>query len=105
MPHHNPTTTRIPEGLAGFEPVVEAIASRTAERVVEQLPDRPEPYMDVAEAAAYLSAPRSRIYELAERRRISERTRCSPSATPRSRQGTRCGEDEGGAPEVGDRDG
>jgi excisionase family DNA binding protein len=53
-------------GLALTVPpdLVQAIAERTAELLAEQLPNRPEPYLDVDGAAAYLSAPVSRIYDL-----------------------------------------
>ena len=39
--------------------------------MAELLPDRPEPYLDVEGAAEYLAAPRSRIYELVERKRVT----------------------------------
>lgn len=50
--------------------LVEHLAELVAERVIERLPDRPEPWLDADAAAAYLAAPRSRVYELVERGRL-----------------------------------
>lgn len=55
--------------------LIEQIAQRVAEIVIERLPDRPEPYLGVDEAARYLGCghrkkPRARIYELVEARRL-----------------------------------
>ena len=50
--------------------LVEAIAERVADSVIEHLPRPPEPYMNVDEAATYLAAPKSRVYELVERNRV-----------------------------------
>ncbi len=47
--------------------LMDAIADRIAERLAERLPNRPEPYLNVEQAAEYLAAPRSRVYELVER--------------------------------------
>jgi excisionase family DNA binding protein len=50
--------------------LVEAVAQRVAALLVERLPGRPEPWLDVAAAAEYLSCPRSRVYELVERHKL-----------------------------------
>lgn len=44
--------------------LIEAIARRVAEMLADQLPNRPEPYLDVDGAAEYLACPKSRIYDL-----------------------------------------
>ena len=44
--------------------LVEAIASRTATILAEQLPAAPEPYLDVDAAADYLACSRDRVYDL-----------------------------------------
>jgi excisionase family DNA binding protein len=53
-------------GLAlGVPPeLIEAIAERTAELLAERLPDKPEPYLNVEQAAEYLAATTDRIYDL-----------------------------------------
>ncbi len=43
---------------------IEELAERTAGKVVEQLPQTPEPYLDVEDAAAYLACEPHRIYDL-----------------------------------------
>jgi len=53
--------------------VVEDAAERVADLVVERLAqDKPSPsgYLNVAQAAEYLAAPRSRIYDLVSLRRV-----------------------------------
>lgn len=55
--------------------LIEQIAQRVAEIVVERLPERPEPYLTVDQAAEYLGCghrtkPRARIYELVEAKRL-----------------------------------
>ena len=58
----------IPEGL------VEVIAQRAADIVLEQLagrPDRTSPWLTVPEAAEYLRASRQRIYDLLSSRRLT----------------------------------
>lgn len=57
--------------LAVAPEFVEALASRVADLVVERLPQQPEPYLNVGEAAEYLAAPKSRIYEIVERRAVA----------------------------------
>lgn len=52
---------------------VEAVALRAAALVAERLEPRPVPYLDVAGAAEYLVAPRSRIYALVSAGRIPHR--------------------------------
>lgn len=59
-----------PNGLAVPDALLENLAGLVAERVVGQLPDRPEPWLDVAAAAEYLACPKSRVYELVERKRL-----------------------------------
>jgi excisionase family DNA binding protein len=49
----------------------EALDRLDAELLVEALPAKPEPYLAVEEAAEYLAAPKSRIYELVERGRLN----------------------------------
>jgi excisionase family DNA binding protein len=46
--------------------LVAAIAEQVADAVIEQLPDRPEPYLNVEQAAEYLACRKPRIYELVE---------------------------------------
>jgi len=53
--------------------LVQAIAARAAELVAERLEAKPEPHIDVAQAAGYLACPRSRIYSLASAERIPVR--------------------------------
>ena len=43
---------------------VKAIAEEVVELLAEQLPDRPEPYLNVEQAAEYIAAPVSRLYDL-----------------------------------------
>ncbi|MEK6276923.1 MAG: helix-turn-helix domain-containing protein [Actinomycetota bacterium] len=50
--------------------LVEAIAVRVAELLAERLEPPADPYLDADAAAEYLAAPRSRVYELVERRRL-----------------------------------
>ena len=52
------------------EPVLEHIAERAAELLRERAEDRPEPWLDVTGAAAYLACPKSRIYALVHQRAI-----------------------------------
>jgi excisionase family DNA binding protein len=65
-----PTERRILEsngnGLALSVPpeLVEALAGRVADLIAERTPDRPEAYLNVEQAAEYLAAPVSRIYDL-----------------------------------------
>ncbi len=58
---------RVPEEL------VEAVAQRAAEIVLEQLaaPDQSSPWLTVPEAAEYLRASRQRIYDLLSSRRLT----------------------------------
>lgn len=56
-----PLSLEIPPDL------VEAVASRVVELLGEQ---QDGGYLNVEQAAEYLAAPRSRIYELVERRRV-----------------------------------
>jgi excisionase family DNA binding protein len=51
--------------------LVEAVAQRVAALLAEQLPNRPEPYMSVEEAASYLGCKPKRIYELKAQGRIA----------------------------------
>jgi len=44
--------------------LIDAIAERTADLLSERLPDKPEPYLNVEQAAEYLAAPKSRVYDL-----------------------------------------
>jgi len=60
-------------GLALTVPaaLVDAIAHRTAELLADRLPEpAPDPYLTVEDAAAYLSAPASRVYDLVSLRRV-----------------------------------
>ncbi|MGH9382512.1 MAG: excisionase family DNA-binding protein [Thermoanaerobaculia bacterium] len=51
--------------------IPDELVDRIARRVVELLdPNRQAPYLNVEQAAAYLAAPASRVYELVERRRL-----------------------------------
>lgn len=60
-------------GLALGVPLelVEAIAQRTADLLAERLPNRPEPYMTVEEAATYLACSPKRIYALKAEGRLA----------------------------------
>jgi excisionase family DNA binding protein len=51
--------------------LVEAIAARVAALLAEQLPNRPEPYMSVEEAATYLGCKPKRVYELVGQDRLA----------------------------------
>ena len=44
--------------------LIEELAERTADKVIERLPQVPEPYLDVEGAAAYLACGPHRIYDL-----------------------------------------
>ena len=44
--------------------LIEAVAQRTADLLEERLPHRPEPYLNVEQAAEYLAASTDRIYDL-----------------------------------------
>lgn len=60
-------------GLALAVPaaLVDAIARRTVELLADRLPEpAPDPYLTVDQAADYLSAPTSRIYDLVSLRRV-----------------------------------
>lgn len=56
--------------LALPDALVEAVAARAAELVAERLEAKPEPYIALEQAAAYLACPRSRIYSLVSAERI-----------------------------------
>lgn len=51
-------------GLTVPPELIEAIAERTADLLAERLPDKPEPYLNVEQAAEYLAATTDRIYDL-----------------------------------------
>lgn len=65
-------------GDGPFEPLelaippqlIEAVAQRVASLLAEQIPNCPEPYFDVAQAAEYLAAKPRRIYELKAQGRL-----------------------------------
>jgi excisionase family DNA binding protein len=54
----------VPDGL------VDALAERVADALVERLPEPVQPYMTVEHAAEYLACPKSRVYELVQQRRV-----------------------------------
>jgi excisionase family DNA binding protein len=60
-------------GLALSVPaeLVEAIARQVADELAERMPDRPEPYLNVEQAAEYLAAPKSRVYDLVRDGRLT----------------------------------
>ena len=55
----------IPSGL------VEHLADLIADRLAAKQPEPIEPYLTVEQAAEYLAAPKSRVYELIERQRVA----------------------------------
>jgi excisionase family DNA binding protein len=56
---------------AALDELVERVAARAAEMVVErQQPQAVEPYLSVAEAASYLACKPKRIYDLTSQRRV-----------------------------------
>lgn len=69
--HSSSNQSSAPWHLAVPPELVEHLAGLVAERVAELVPNRPEPYLDVEAAAEYLAAPRSRMYELVERRAVA----------------------------------
>lgn len=50
--------------------VLDAIADRVARAVIDRLPDPPEPYFTVEQAATYLACTNRRIYDLHSQRRL-----------------------------------
>ncbi len=52
-----------PKAAAALDALADLLAERVARRLAEQ-DTAPGPYLSVAEAAAYLRRPKSRIYEL-----------------------------------------
>ena len=64
----NPETT-LPLGVP--VEVLDVIAERVADHLAERIAPPPEPYVDVDQAAAYLSAPKSRVYELVSAGRLA----------------------------------
>ena len=57
--------------LAVPSELVEAVAERVAELLVERLPMQgPAPWLDVDGAAEYLSCPKSRVYEFIAAKRV-----------------------------------
>ena len=60
-----------PLSLAVPPELVEAIAERVAELLVERLPAQgPAPWLDVDGAAEYLACPKSRVYEFIAAKRV-----------------------------------
>jgi excisionase family DNA binding protein len=65
-----PTERRILESANGVlslgvpSNLIEAIAERTADLLAQRVPDQPEPYLNVEQAAEYLAATTDRIYDL-----------------------------------------
>ena len=57
-------------GVAIPNELVEAFAERVGDLLAERLPNRPEPWLGVKQAAEYLACPRSRIYELVAEGRL-----------------------------------
>lgn len=60
--------------------IIEAIAHHAAELVAARVRREPDPWIGVAEAAAHLGCPRSRIYALAS---------CKPTRIPVEHDGSR----------------
>jgi len=50
--------------------LVEHLAARVADLLAERLPPERDGYIGVEEAAAYIDAPRSRVYELVAAKRV-----------------------------------
>lgn len=50
--------------------LLDAIAERVTERMVESLPEQPTPYLKIDEAAEYLNCPVSRIRDLKDQGRL-----------------------------------
>jgi excisionase family DNA binding protein len=59
-----------PLSLSISHGIVVAIAEEVVDLLVERLPDRPEPWLDVAAAAAYLACDRHRVYDLVAANRL-----------------------------------
>lgn len=51
--------------------LIEHLADLIADRLAARQPEQLDPYLTVDQAAEYLAAPKSRIYELVERRRVA----------------------------------
>ena len=51
--------------------LIEAVAQLTADLLEERLPHRPEPYLNVEQAAEYLAASTDRIYDLCRDGRLT----------------------------------
>lgn len=60
---------RLAGGIVLDEEAVEVLADRVAERLAERAAP-PEPWLGTEEAADYLAAPKSRIYDLVHRREV-----------------------------------
>lgn len=65
-----PDLDEAPLYLAFPPHLVEALANRAAELVLEQMPKPAEPYLAVDQAARYMACAPKRIYDLCSQRRI-----------------------------------
>lgn len=52
---------------------IDAVARRVIELTADQRPVEAEPWLNVDQAAEYLAAPKSRVYDLVERGRLQYR--------------------------------